>query len=38
MKENIHQVEDMKKLAEDLGITFQYDLTLIPKHTGDLSP
>ncbi|MFZ0547407.1 MAG: radical SAM protein [Candidatus Promineifilaceae bacterium] len=38
MKENIHQVDDMKKLAEDLGISFQYDLTLIPKHTGDLSP
>jgi radical SAM protein with 4Fe4S-binding SPASM domain len=38
MKENIHQVDDMKELAEDLGISFQYDLTIIPKHTGDLSP
>jgi radical SAM protein with 4Fe4S-binding SPASM domain len=38
MKENIHQVDDMKKLAADLNISFQYDLTIIPKHTGDLSP
>jgi AdoMet-dependent heme synthase len=38
MKENIHQIDDMKKLAETLGISFQYDLTIIPKHTGDLSP
>ncbi|MCI0396971.1 MAG: radical SAM protein [Chloroflexi bacterium] len=38
MKENIHQIEALKQLAADLGITFQYDLTIIPKHTGDLSP
>ena len=38
MKENIHQIDEMKQLAADLGITFQYDLTIIPKHTGDLSP
>ena len=25
-------------MAVDLNVTFQYDLTIIPKHTGDLSP
>jgi radical SAM protein with 4Fe4S-binding SPASM domain len=38
MKENIHQIDALKELATDLGITFQYDLTITPKHTGDLSP
>lgn len=38
MRENIHQIEAMKQMAADLGINFQYDLTIIPKHTGDLSP
>lgn len=38
MRENIHQIEAMKQLAADLGISFQYDLTIVPKHTGDLSP
>ncbi len=38
IKENIHQIDAMKELASDLGITFQYDLTVTPKHTGDLSP
>jgi radical SAM protein with 4Fe4S-binding SPASM domain len=38
MKENIHQIDALKELATDLGITFQYDLTVTPKHTGDLSP
>ena len=38
MKENIDQVEALQQLANDMGISFQYDLTIIPKHTGDLSP
>ncbi len=38
MKENIHQVEALQQLAADLQIGFQYDLTIIPKHTGDVSP
>jgi len=38
MKENIHQIGALRELASDLGIKFQYDLTIAPKHTGDLSP
>ena len=38
MKENIEQIEAMQQLASDLDIGFQYDLTIVPKHTGDLSP
>ncbi|MGH2536907.1 MAG: radical SAM/SPASM domain-containing protein [Candidatus Promineifilaceae bacterium] len=38
MRENIHQIPALKQLAADLGITFQYDLTIVPKHTGDPSP
>jgi radical SAM protein with 4Fe4S-binding SPASM domain len=38
MKENIHQINDLRQMAKELGITFQYDLTIIPKHTGDLTP
>jgi MoaA/NifB/PqqE/SkfB family radical SAM enzyme len=38
MRENIHQIEALRQLAADLGISFQYDLTIVPKHTGDLSP
>jgi radical SAM protein with 4Fe4S-binding SPASM domain len=38
MKENIDQIDALKQLAADLGITFQYDLTVTPKHTGDPSP
>lgn len=38
MKENIEQIVELRDLADELGITFQYDLTIIPKHTGDLSP
>jgi radical SAM protein with 4Fe4S-binding SPASM domain len=38
MKENIEQVDELRQLAVDMGITFQYDLTIIPKHTGDVSP
>lgn len=38
MRENIDQVERMQQQAEEMGVSFQYDLTIIPKHTGDLSP
>ena len=38
MKENIEQIDELRQLADEIGITFQYDLTIIPKHTGDLSP
>jgi radical SAM protein with 4Fe4S-binding SPASM domain len=38
MKENITEVDELKELATELGVSFQYDLTIIPKHTGDVSP
>ncbi len=38
MRENIHQVGELESLARELGISFQYDITIIPKHTGDVSP
>ena len=38
MKENITQIDAMAQQAKDLGIHFQYDLTIVPKHTGDVSP
>ncbi|HSH03067.1 MAG TPA: radical SAM protein [Anaerolineae bacterium] len=38
MKENIHQFDDLQALARDLGITFSFDMTIIPKHTGDTTP
>jgi len=38
MKENIYQIPGLRALAKELGVTFQYDLTIAPKHTGDLSP
>jgi len=38
MKENIEQIDDLQQLATELGIRFTYDLTIIPKHTGDVTP
>ncbi len=38
MKENIDQIDALRALAGELGISFQYDLTITPKHTGDRSP
>ena len=38
MKENINQLKAINELATDLGVSFQYDLTITPKHTGDPSP
>ena len=38
MKENIHQIGALRQLADDLDIRFSYDLTIIPKHTGDVTP
>ena len=38
MKENIEQVGELQEQAKDLGVSFQYDLTIVPKHTGDVSP
>ena len=38
MKENIEQFDEMQALANSMGVSFQFDLTIIPKHTGDLTP
>jgi radical SAM protein with 4Fe4S-binding SPASM domain len=38
MRENIEQINAIAALAREHGCRFQYDPTLIPKHTGDLSP
>lgn len=38
MKENIEQFDEVNQQANDKGIRFQYDPTIIPKHTGDPSP
>lgn len=38
MKENIAQIDALAALAQARGARFQYDTTLIPKHTGDRTP
>ena len=38
MKENIEQFDEIIQMANDKGVRFQYDPTIIPKHTGDPSP
>lgn len=38
MKENIHQFQALRELASELDAGFHYDTTIVPKHTGDLSP
>lgn len=38
MRENIDQMAEIQAMAKERGISAQYDPTIIPKHTGDLSP
>ena len=38
MKENIHEFEALRTFVEEMGVRFQYDTTIIPKHTGDRTP
>lgn len=38
MRENIEEFDDMQTMARERGVRFQYDSTIIPKHTGDPSP
>ncbi len=38
MHENVRQFRQIKQLAADLGARFRYDLTLIPKLSGDRAP
>jgi radical SAM protein with 4Fe4S-binding SPASM domain len=38
MRENFRQMSALRDLALEKGANFQYDLTIVPKHTGDRSP
>lgn len=38
LHENVRQFWQIKQLAADLGARFRFDLTLIPKLTGDRAP
>ncbi len=38
MKENIEHFDKFYDLAREKGVRFQYDSTIVPKHTGDPSP
>jgi radical SAM protein with 4Fe4S-binding SPASM domain len=38
MRENWEQMEAMRELAREVGAGFSYDITIVPKHTGDRSP
>lgn len=38
MRENIATFDALRELAASKGCRFQYDTTIIPKHTGDLTP
>lgn len=38
MKENIDQIDEMSAQAQAMNVSFSYDITIVPKHTGDLSP
>lgn len=38
MRENFHELHALEALAKDLGATFKYDASVLPKNSGDLSP
>lgn len=38
MRENVHELDELKTLADDLGAQFRYDITVTPKDTGSLEP
>lgn len=38
MRENVHELDELKALAKELGAQFKYDITITPKDTGGLSP
>lgn len=38
MRENAHELDELKALANDLGAQFRYDITITPKDTGSLEP
>jgi radical SAM protein with 4Fe4S-binding SPASM domain len=38
MVENVDEIDDLKVLADELGASFRYDLTITPKNSGALGP
>lgn len=38
LKENVHELELMRKITEDHGLKFRYDGTLWPRLNGDTAP
>jgi AdoMet-dependent heme synthase len=38
MRENVHEIDQLRTLAGELGATFHYDITITPKNTGALDP
>lgn len=38
MKENIEDFDSFSEFAREKGVRFNYDTTIVPKHTGDPSP
>jgi radical SAM protein with 4Fe4S-binding SPASM domain len=38
MGENVHEIDALRALADDLGATFRYDITITPKNTGAPDP
>jgi len=38
MRENWDQIDAMRALAAEVGAGWQYDITIVPKHTGDRTP
>lgn len=38
LKENVHELEGMKKMAEKIGARFRYDATIWPRLDGNTAP
>jgi radical SAM protein with 4Fe4S-binding SPASM domain len=38
MVENVNEIDDLQVLADELGASFRYDLTITPKNSGALDP
>jgi AdoMet-dependent heme synthase len=38
MRENVHELNKLKAMADDMGAQFKYDITITPKDTGGLEP
>jgi len=38
MHETVHEIDELRELAEKVGARFRYDITITPKDSGGLSP